>query len=54
MSKAAARVLATISAVSISSPKSEGHPLVSIALFCGSGLLATLAAIHTGLQLTAY
>jgi hypothetical protein len=49
-----ARVAATISAASVSSPKSEGHPLISIALFCGVGLLATLVAIHVGLQLTSY
>ncbi|HVX74963.1 MAG TPA: hypothetical protein VHB49_02480 [Bradyrhizobium sp.] len=48
----AARVAATISASSTSSQKPEGHPLVSIALFCGIGLLAALLAIHIGLELS--
>lgn len=50
MSKAA-RVAAMISAASMSSRKSEGHPLVTIALFCGIGLLVSLVAIRVGLQL---
>lgn len=50
----AARVAAPISATSVSPRKSEGHPLVTIALFCGIGLLASLIAIHVGLQLSVY
>jgi hypothetical protein len=34
-----------------SEPKqSNGHPLVSIALFCGVGLLVSLAAMLLGVQ----
>lgn len=34
-----------------SEPKqSDGHPLVSIALFCGIGLLASLVAMLMGVQ----
>jgi hypothetical protein len=34
-----------------SEPKqSEGHPLVSIALFCGIGLLVSLVAMLMGVQ----
>jgi uncharacterized transporter YbjL len=51
MSKAARIVSAAISAASTSSQKSQGHPLVTIALFCGIGLLVSLVAIHMGLQL---
>ena len=47
MSKAA-RISAPISESSVSSEKSESHPLVTIALFCGIGLLASLVAIITG------
>jgi hypothetical protein len=51
----AARVAATISAApSVSSQKSQGHPLVTIALFCGIGLLISLVAIHMGLELSFY
>jgi hypothetical protein len=56
----AARISAAISAssasskssesVSSSSEQSEGHPLVSIALFCGIGLLVSLVSILVGLQ----
>jgi hypothetical protein len=31
-----------------SSQKSDGHPLVSIALFCGIGLLVSLVAMMAG------
>jgi len=34
----------------ISSQKSDGHPLVTIALFSGLGLLASLIAILCGVQ----
>jgi hypothetical protein len=50
----AVRVAATTSTASVSSRKSHGHPLVTIALFCGIGLLVSLVAIHMGLQLTLY
>jgi hypothetical protein len=51
----AARIAAAISASlkpseSASSEQSEGHPLVSIALFCGIGLLVSLVSILMGLQ----
>jgi hypothetical protein len=50
----AARVSVSIpapSAPTAASPeKSEGHPLVSIALFCGIGLLVSLVAILCGVQ----
>jgi hypothetical protein len=44
----AARISAPISDSSASSEPSEGHPLVSIGLFCGIGLLASLVAILMG------
>jgi hypothetical protein len=50
----AARVSATVSVPSLSSQKSDGHPLVSIALFSAIGLLVSLVAIHMGLQPTVY
>jgi hypothetical protein len=53
MSKAA-RVAGSSSLASTSSQKSEGHPLVAIAIFCGIGLLATLVAILMGMELTLY
>jgi hypothetical protein len=50
----AARIAAPISASSASSKasskQSEGHPLVSIALFSGIGLLVSLVAILLGVQ----
>ena len=54
----AARVSASIPASesqpekseSISQEKSEGHPLVSIALFCGIGLLVSLVAALMGVS----
>jgi hypothetical protein len=33
-----------------SAKQSEGHPLVSIALFCGIGLLVSLVAMLMGVQ----
>lgn len=39
-----------VSASTISSAKSEGHPLVTIALFCGIGLLVSLVAILKDVQ----
>jgi hypothetical protein len=44
----AARISAPISDASASSEPSEGHPLVWIALFCGTGLLVSLVAILMG------
>jgi hypothetical protein len=51
----AARVSAVIPASSkpseaASSQQPEGHPLVSIALFCGVGLLISLISILMGVQ----
>jgi hypothetical protein len=52
----AARISAAISASSkppeaaASSEQSEGHPLVSIALFCGIGLLISLLSMLMGVQ----
>jgi hypothetical protein len=47
----AARVSVSIPASSVSpEKKSESHPLVSIALFCGIGLLVSLAAALWGVQ----
>jgi hypothetical protein len=46
----AARISARIPASTASSEKSESHPLVSIALFSGIGLLVSLVAILTGVQ----
>jgi hypothetical protein len=47
----AARIPTVISVTPVSSQKSEGHPLVTIALFSGIGLLVSLVAILLGLQL---
>ena len=44
----ATRASVSIPASSVSSDKSEGHPLVSIALFCGIGLLTSLVATLMG------
>jgi hypothetical protein len=44
----AARISAQIPVSTISSEKSEGHPLVSIAIFSGIGLLVSLVAILSG------
>jgi hypothetical protein len=46
----AARISARIPASTASSEKSESHPLVSIAIFSGLGLLASLIAILMGVQ----
>jgi hypothetical protein len=46
----AARISAQIPASTISSEKSESHPLVSIAIFSGIGLLVSLIAILMGVQ----
>lgn len=50
----ATRVSLSIPASSVSSDKSEGHPLVLIILFCGVGLLVSLVAILMGIQLVWY
>jgi hypothetical protein len=42
--------VASFPASKISSQKSEGHPLVLIALFSGAGLLVSLIAILYGVQ----
>jgi hypothetical protein len=50
----ATRVSVSIPASTISSDKSQGHPLVSIALFCGIGLLVSLVATLMGAQAAWY
>jgi hypothetical protein len=45
-----ARISAQIPASTISSEKSGSHPLVSIALFSGIGLLVSLIAVIMGVQ----
>jgi hypothetical protein len=44
----AARISAQVPTLTASSEKSESHPLVSIALFSGIGLLLSLIAILLG------
>jgi hypothetical protein len=44
----AARISVPIPASTASSEKSEGHPLVPVAIFSGIGLLASLIAILMG------
>jgi hypothetical protein len=44
----AARISVPIPAATASSEKSEGHPLVPIAIFSGIGLLVSLIAILMG------
>ena len=44
----AARISAQVPASTASSAQSESHPLVSIALFSGIGLLLSLIAILLG------
>jgi hypothetical protein len=46
----AARIAAQIPASSVSSEKSQSHPLVPIAIFSGIGLLVSLIAILMGVQ----
>jgi hypothetical protein len=46
----AARISAQIPASTVSSEKSESHQLVSIAIFSGIGLLASLIAVLMGMQ----
>jgi hypothetical protein len=50
----ATRVSVSIPASSILSDRSEGHPLATIALFCGVGLLASLVAILMGAEAAWY
>jgi hypothetical protein len=45
-----ARISAQVPALTASSEKSESHPLVSIALFSGIGLLLSLIAILLGVS----
>jgi hypothetical protein len=52
MSKAT-RIAASIP-VSSTSPKSDDHPLASVALLSGVGLLASLVAILMGVQIAWY
>jgi hypothetical protein len=44
----AAHISAQIPVSTISSEKSDSHPLVPIALFCGIGLLVSLVALLSG------
>jgi hypothetical protein len=46
----AVRVSTQIPASTASSEKSDGHPLVSIALFSGIGLLVSLIAVIFGVS----
>jgi hypothetical protein len=46
----AVRVSGPIPASAASSEKSDGHPLVSIALFSAIGLLVSLIAVILGIQ----
>ena len=46
----AARISAPIPASTISSDKTDSHPLVPLALFCGIGLLVSLIAVIMGIQ----
>jgi hypothetical protein len=46
----AARISAQVPVSAAASDKSEGHPLVAIALFAGIGLLVSLIAMLTGVQ----
>ena len=46
----AVRISAPISGSTASADKSESHPLVSLALFSGIGLLVSLIAILMGVQ----
>ncbi len=46
----AVRVSTPIIATPVSSEKSDYHELVTIALFCGIGLLVSLIAVLTGVQ----
>jgi hypothetical protein len=48
------RVSLSIPESSVSSDKSEGHPLVLIALFCGIGLLISLVWILMGARIAGY
>jgi hypothetical protein len=45
-----ARISESIPATAAEPKKSESHPLVSIAIFCGIGLLVSLVAILMGVQ----
>jgi hypothetical protein len=47
------RIAASIP-VSSTSPKSDDHPLASVALFSGIGLLASLVAALMGVQVAWY
>jgi hypothetical protein len=49
----ATRIAASIP-VSSTSPKSDDHPLASVALLSGVGLLASLVAILMGVQIAWY
>jgi hypothetical protein len=46
----AVRVSTTIPSSVASSEKSESHPLVAIAIFCGIGLLVSLIAVLMGVK----
>ncbi|SDS05464.1 hypothetical protein [Bradyrhizobium canariense] len=46
----ATRISASVPASSVSSERAEGHPLVLIALFSGTGLLISLIAVLMGVQ----
>ena len=46
----AVRISTPVTTLAASSEKSESSPLVSIALFCGIGLLVSLMAMLMGVQ----
>jgi hypothetical protein len=50
----AARISASVSASTASSEKSDSHPLVTVALVSGTGLLASLVALLLGVPLAWY
>ena len=50
----ATRIAASIPVASTSPNRSDDHPLVSIALFSGIGLLVSLVAVLMGVQLAWY
>jgi hypothetical protein len=50
----AARIASSVSASTASSEKSDSNPMVTVALFSGIGLLASLVAILLGVPTAWY
>ena len=46
----AVRIPTRVTTLATSSEKSESSPLISIAIFCGIGLLVSLIAMLSGVQ----